>query len=116
MEVKINKEIRNYTESMFFGLSMRQFIFSPQLDVYSGGFPLCHDGLCEIQRNDRRAVCVGVDKIGVSDAEEDFIFARQPLLRSVEAEYRSKGEGLARPDKEAETAGGKARETENEES
>lgn len=28
MEVKINREIRNYTESMFFGLSMRQFIFS----------------------------------------------------------------------------------------
>ena len=28
LEVKINKEIRNYTESMFFGLSMRQFILS----------------------------------------------------------------------------------------
>ena len=28
MEVKINREIRNYTESMFFGLSLRQFIFS----------------------------------------------------------------------------------------
>ena len=28
LEVKINREIRNYTESMFFGLSMRQFIFS----------------------------------------------------------------------------------------
>ena len=28
MEVKINKEIRNYTESMFFELSLRQFIFS----------------------------------------------------------------------------------------
>lgn len=27
MEVKINREIRNYTESMFFGLSMRQFVF-----------------------------------------------------------------------------------------
>ena len=27
MEVKINKEIRNDTESMFFELSMRQFIF-----------------------------------------------------------------------------------------
>ena len=26
MEVKINKEIRNYTESIFFGLSLRQFI------------------------------------------------------------------------------------------
>lgn len=28
MEVKINREIRNYQESMFFGLSPRQFIFS----------------------------------------------------------------------------------------
>ena len=25
---KINREIRNYTESMFFGLSLRQFVFS----------------------------------------------------------------------------------------
>lgn len=28
MEVKINKEIREYTESVYFGLSLRQFIFS----------------------------------------------------------------------------------------
>lgn len=28
MEVKINHEIREYTESMFFGLSVRQFFFS----------------------------------------------------------------------------------------
>ena len=28
MEVKINREIREYTESMFMGLSMRQFFFS----------------------------------------------------------------------------------------
>ena len=28
MEVKINREIREYTESMYFGLSLRQFIFS----------------------------------------------------------------------------------------
>lgn len=28
LEVKINKEIRDYTESMFFGLSLRQFVFS----------------------------------------------------------------------------------------
>ncbi|WP_353885035.1 PrgI family protein [uncultured Faecalicoccus sp.] len=26
--MKINKEIRNYTESIFFGLSIRQFIYS----------------------------------------------------------------------------------------
>ncbi len=28
MEVKINKEIREYSESVYFGLSLRQFIFS----------------------------------------------------------------------------------------
>ena len=28
MEIKINKEIRSFTESIFFGLSMRQFLFS----------------------------------------------------------------------------------------
>jgi len=28
LEVKINREIREYTESMFFGLSLRQFTFS----------------------------------------------------------------------------------------
>lgn len=28
MEVKINREIREYTESVFFGLSLRQFLFS----------------------------------------------------------------------------------------
>ena len=28
LEIKINKEIREYTESVFFGLSLRQFIFS----------------------------------------------------------------------------------------
>lgn len=28
LEVKINREIREYTEAMFFGLSLRQFLFS----------------------------------------------------------------------------------------
>lgn len=28
MEVKINKDIREFTENVFFGLSLRQFIFS----------------------------------------------------------------------------------------
>ena len=28
MEIKVNKEIRDYTESVFFGLSLRQFFFS----------------------------------------------------------------------------------------
>jgi len=28
LEIKINREIRDYTEAMFFGLSLRQFFFS----------------------------------------------------------------------------------------
>lgn len=28
MEVKINREIRDYTETVYFGLSLRQFVFS----------------------------------------------------------------------------------------
>ena len=28
MEIKINREIRDYTESLFFGLSLRQFVFA----------------------------------------------------------------------------------------
>jgi hypothetical protein len=28
MEVKINREVRDYTESIFFGLSLRQFVFA----------------------------------------------------------------------------------------
>lgn len=38
MEVKINKEIRNYTESMYFGLSLRQFMFSILACVFAIGF------------------------------------------------------------------------------
>ena len=28
MEIKINKEVRSYTESIFFGLSLRQFLYA----------------------------------------------------------------------------------------
>ena len=28
MEIKMNNEIRDYAETMFFGLSLRQFLFS----------------------------------------------------------------------------------------
>lgn len=82
MEVKINREIRNYTESMFFGLTMRQFVFSllavgvavglyfllrPYVGTETvswmcvlGGGPLCGAGFCVLPRHDRRAVFVGV--------------------------------------------------------
>ncbi len=37
MEIKINKEIRNYTETVFFGLTLRQLIFSAAACVVAGG-------------------------------------------------------------------------------
>ena len=37
MEVKINREIRDYTEAIFFGLSLRQFIFSVLACGVAGG-------------------------------------------------------------------------------
>ena len=36
MQIRINKEIRDYTESVFFGLSSRQFIFSGIACVIAG--------------------------------------------------------------------------------
>lgn len=37
MEVKINREIRDYTESMFFGLSLRQSVFAALAVVVAVG-------------------------------------------------------------------------------
>ena len=83
MEVKINREIRNYTEAMFFGLSLRQFIFSACACVVAvgiyfllkpyvgtetvswmcifGGCALCGSRFYQIQRNDRREIYLCVD-------------------------------------------------------
>ena len=83
MEVKINKEIRDYTEAIFFGLSLRQFIFSvlacgiavglyifaspihehgnSELDLCIGSCPMCGVRICEIPWNDSRAVYLGMD-------------------------------------------------------
>jgi len=38
MEIKINREIRDYTESVFFGLSFRQFVFSVLAVLVAVGF------------------------------------------------------------------------------
>lgn len=46
MEVKINKEIREYSENMFFGLTLRQFFFSAfGCAAAVGIYFLCRDAL-----------------------------------------------------------------------
>ncbi len=56
IEVRINKEVRDYQESLFFGLSLRQFLFAllavlvavglyfglRNVDLCPGGVPLRH--------------------------------------------------------------------------
>ena len=49
MEVRINKEVRNYQESLFFGLSLRQFLFAllavaVAVGVYFGLPPVLGNG------------------------------------------------------------------------
>lgn len=46
MEVKVNKEIREYSENMFFGLTLRQFFFSALGCATAVGiYFLCHGAL-----------------------------------------------------------------------
>ena len=109
MEVKINREIRNYTESMFFGLSLRQFIFSVLacgvavglyflaqtvcwhgnriVGVHFGCCSVCGTWLCEVQRYDRRESNLCVDKIGVFNAEEAGVSFYQCVLRTDEVKH-----------------------------
>ena len=86
MEIKINREIREYTEAMYFGLSLRQFIcavlacgvavglyfFAPPPyghetiqcglgDDWWGG-ALCGYWIYQIPRDDRREISVGMDQ------------------------------------------------------
>lgn len=102
MEVKINKEIRDYTEAIFFGLSLRQFIFSilacgiavglyfflhpyneygnSELDLCTGSCPVCSVRVCKISWNDSGAVYLGMDKIRNPDAEKTGVPVRKSLF------------------------------------
>ena len=107
MEVKINREIRNYTESMFFGLSLRQFIFSvlacgvavglyfllrPYVGTETvswvcilGAAPFAALGFVKYNGMTESNLCV--DKIGVFNAEEAGVSFYQCVLRTDEAKH-----------------------------
>ena len=114
MEVKINREIRNYTEAMFFGLSMRQFIFSACACVVAVGLYfllkpyvgtetvswMCILGAAPfaalgfIKYNGMTAeVRMGLVQIRVSDAKETDLPFYQHLLRDDEAGNGTQAEG-----------------------
>lgn len=85
MEIKINREIRDYKENIFFGLSLRQLIFSllacgVAVGIYLGlrdalgtetvvhprRSALCRYGLCEIPRHDSGKVLCCMAAVGIS--------------------------------------------------
>ena len=97
MEVKINREIRNYTESMFFGLSMRQFVF-----FHFGGRcrrravfslkALCRDGNRVVDVYSRRRALCGAGFITYHGmTAEQFIWAwiRSEFLEPKEIRFES---------------------------
>ena len=99
MEVKINKEIRDYTEAIFFGLSLRQFIFSglacgiavglyfllhPYMSMETvswicvlGAAPCVVFGFVKYHSG---AVYLGMDKIRNPDAEKTGVPVRKSLF------------------------------------
>ena len=96
MEVKINREIRNYTENMFFGLSMRQFIFSvltcgAAVALYfglrdalgtetAGRGSVCRAGICPLSRDDCGKADLDVGEIRVPAPQTALVPAGQPLV------------------------------------
>ena len=84
MEVRINKEVRNYQESLFFGLSLRQFLFallavavavgvSPRagawrdrLGLHSGRVPICLGRFFPVQRHESGTIFIGVFSLRIS--------------------------------------------------
>lgn len=89
MEVKINREIRNYTESMFFGLSLRQFIFS----VLACGVAVSAVQISEQSRSPLLTVAVWAKQgIGVYKDEEDYV--AEPLPEEENPNARKTGSTL----------------------
>ena len=84
MEVKINREIRNYTESMFFGLSLRQLIFSALAVAVAVGLYFLMRPYAGTET---------VSWVCVLGAAPFAALGFFPLLRSLEAQHRQVGKG-----------------------
>lgn len=102
LEVKINREIRNYTENLFFGLSMRPvylFRFNLRrsrgplfrtagraghrdgfLALYAGRGSVCRAGICPLSRDDCGKADLDVGEIRVPAPQTALVPAGQPLV------------------------------------
>lgn len=58
------------------------------VDVHPRCRSLCGNGLCELQRHDRRAICVGLAPQRNAGAQADQVRAGEYLLRGIEGRDR----------------------------
>ena len=75
MEVRINKEVRNYQESLFFGLSLRQLLFAllavaVAVGVYFGLRPVLGNGE------------IGWERFLLAYIRSEFLFPRRLVFKS----------------------------------
>lgn len=93
MEVKINREIKDYNETIFFGLSVRQFLFAllacgaavvlrlpflfgdggSVLALYVGGSAVCGVRVRPLSGHDGRKADCRMGSLGGSDATKTSI-------------------------------------------
>ena len=90
MEVKVNKDINEYTEAIFFGLSLRQCVFSvlavlvavgdAELALYRWCSSVCGHGICEVPRHERGTASGHLVSYRDSGAEGAHISGKELLL------------------------------------
>ena len=95
MEVKMNKEIRDYQESMFMGLDLRQCVCSVlailtaignyrtgnnRMAVCAWCYSICCLWLFQISWYDSRTVFMGSDQIRIAVSEETGVSVGRSLL------------------------------------
>ncbi len=103
MEIKINKEIRDYKEGMFWGLSLRQFLFfinqgfsfgrhllfiekrhrnrSNNVGVHTGNASVCIGGLSDITECRQKAF-MGSNKVKTRLRRADLHINRRIYIKS----------------------------------
>ena len=79
MEVRINKEVRNYQESLFFGLSLRQLLFALLAEIgwvcVLAAFPFALGGFFQYNG-------MTLERFLLAYIRSEFLFPRRLVFKS----------------------------------
>lgn len=111
MEIKINREIREYNETIFFGLSARQFIFAllaccAAVGIYFGYRPFFNtevlSWLCMLGAAPFAALGfiryhgMTAEKILITIIRSEFLMPRKLIFKGTNSFYESKKKGIVK--------------------